>query len=161
MGESIIGADKESPVKKKQVKKGEKNEMAKENVLLALKELGVDGDASKDYDDLVQDLISHSTRVHNSFVDKTAKQLKSKLDFIKKMTNLRDDAFISRLISLGIHDFYLCPIQKGNLTFFIFTDDDAHLSDRDIWSKIRASGVNPIATNDIFTRKFKRGSSAP
>jgi hypothetical protein len=125
-------------------------------VIDTLKDLGVDVDLNKSTETLTLDLRSHILKINNQIISKDVDSLKVKVRDVKNTSNLSDDAFIARLIELGVPMFYMREYLRNGSQFYLFADADSSLSDKQIWEKIRRSNINPLDSKSIFTKPIKR-----
>lgn len=132
------------------------NDETRQTVIKTLTDIGVKVDEAKSTKELLNDLSLHLIEFNNKSINSEVDLIKTRVRSIKDHTNLSSEEFIARLITLGVPEFYLTKLEKNGQPWFLFSDGDEKLSDKDIWHKIRFSNVNPIATTSLFNKKIKR-----
>jgi hypothetical protein len=130
----------------------------RQSIIDMLTDMGVAIDDSKSTEALTADLKSHVFRQNKRLQEKESNIYGARLTGIKDKTNLSDDAFILKLIMMGVPDMYLISHRRSGVSSYLFNDGDAKLSDKQIWEKIRHSGINPQSTLEVFTKPFKRSA---
>lgn len=125
-------------------------------IIDALKDLGVDVDEKKTTQQLTENLRDHVLRLNKQVVAKEVNLINVRVKSLRSITNLRDEEFLARLVSLGVQDLYLIEHNRSGTPFFLFRDEDKTLTDKQIWEKIRFSHINPVDTASLFTKKIKR-----
>jgi len=128
----------------------------RQSIIDTLNDLGAEPDVSKSTFDLTMDLQSHVKTMRKSIVTQEVDRSKVWLKSIKTQTNLTDEDFLLRLHSMGVADIYLSEHAAGDRRFYVFNDIDATLTKEQVESRVRFSGINPLATKEIFRRVFKR-----
>lgn len=131
-------------------------DLNRQTIIDALSELGVEIDSEKSTQQLTEDLRSHVISLNKKIGAREVDRVMVRVKSLRGVTNLKDEEFLARLVSMGIQDLYLISHDKNGSPFFLFTDEDAKLSDKQIHEKVRFSHINPVDTNSLFTKKIKR-----
>ena len=107
-------------------------EKERADMVKQLDDWGIDAKELSDME-IINRLRDYATDMTNKVVNKQTKDLTKELMFYAEGSNLKDIKFIDRLYHLNVPDYYLR----------ILTDADTNLDDKQIWTKIRKSGINP------------------
>ena len=134
----------------------DKKDENRDSILQIFKDMGITVDEKRSTIDLTMDLQKHVMKLNGQVNTKQSDIFTARLNSIKPHTNLTDDEFILRLIMLGIQDRYIIGNMKNKVMHYLFSDSDSKLTDKLIHQKVRFSGINPMSTNELFTRKIKR-----
>jgi hypothetical protein len=126
----------ESETKKPRISK------EKEALIKTVEKLGISAEGLSDAD-LLKKVVEEFSKTNDKLVGKLADAEESS---IKKYSseiehNIKDQELIIRLMQMGVPNFYL----------HLFRDEDLVLSDREIWSIVNESGINPyVNVQDLF-----------
>lgn len=137
--------------KKENAKKKRDNFLTKE-ARAAIRErligLGLSVEPDMTDDDLVKKLTDTAEKLNEQVIKKEAGNLQQRLNAYAATADsiIKDKIFIERLLNLNVPHIYLK----------LFRDQDANLTDKQIWQRIRESGIEPLTKHQkssIFTVK--------
>lgn len=134
-----------------------KEHQRKLDLIAGLKQFGVEGDASKTSDELMKELIEAGASIKRTFSHTEEDKLRSEVANYKTDTNLTNDAFIARLVKLGVPKLYVTrqSDKSGKVQWYLFHDVDKDLTDDAIWFRINNSGINPLKPQELFLKNKK------
>jgi hypothetical protein len=117
---------------KKDVKKS-----TREDSLKMAEELGIETKGLSDEQLLfkvITELNKANSQLATSLAENETRSLKKYISGIE--TKVKDEEFLTRMMNLNIPNFYL----------HIFSDDDAKKTDKELWTMINKSGINPFSS---------------
>lgn len=110
--------------------------------------LGLSVEPDMTDDELVKKLTDTAEKLNDQVIKKEAGNLQQRLNAYAATSDsiIKDKIFIERLMNLNVPSIYLK----------LFRDQDANLTDKQIWQRIKESGIEPLTKHQkssIFTVK--------
>ncbi len=128
---------------------------ATQDLMDALDKYGVTYGKDEDYASLLNKLTVYISSLEDIVSNRsTASHEEAAFASFIQGTNLSDKDFLMRLFKLGIAKIYIGRQwdKTRKQEWYLFADRDADLKDNQIHERIRFSGINPVATEDLFKR---------